>query len=101
MFDASEASDAGGLRASLRVPPEHPAVRNGVVDGVAIQKSRGEISEEAIRHALSRILESSIFAHSRRLSNFLRFTVETTLAGEEEMLKEYLIGTEVYARKPS
>jgi TolB-like protein len=69
-----------------------------VVNG---QKSKGAISEEAIRDALSRILESSIFAQSRRLSRFLRFTVEATLAGEEEMLKEYLIGTEVYQRKPS
>jgi hypothetical protein len=31
---------------------------------------------------------------------FLRFTVETTLAGQGETLKEYLIGTEVYDRKP-
>jgi len=105
MLDASEVlgrdADPGGLRAVLTVPPGHTAVRNGVVDGVGVQKSKGEISEEAIRDALSRILESSIFAQSRRLSRFLRFTVETTLAGEEETLKEYLIGTEVYQRKPS
>lgn len=105
MLDASEGlgrnSAPAGLRAALRVPPEHTAVRNGVVNGVAIQKSKGEISEEAIRDALSRILESSIFAQSRRLSRFLRFTVETTLAGQEEMLKEYVIGTEVYDRPPS
>jgi hypothetical protein len=78
---------------------------NGVVKAkgpVAIKpKSNGTISEESIRDELCRILESSIFAQSRRLSRFLRFTVETTLAGEEEMLKEYLIGTEVYQRKPS
>jgi TolB-like protein len=105
MLDASEAlgrnSDPGGLRAALSVPPGHTAVRNGVVNGLGIQKSKGEISEEAIRDALSRILESSVFAQSRRLSRFLRFTVETTLAREEETLKEYLIGTEVYERKPS
>jgi len=58
------------------------------------------ISEEAIREELSRILESSMFIQSDRLSRFLRFTVEATLAGEAEMLKEYLIGTEVYDRKP-
>jgi len=105
MLDASEALgrslDPPGLRAALRVPPEYTAVRYDVVNGVAIQESKGEISEEAIRAALSRILESSIFARSRRLSRFLRFTVEATLAGEEETLKEYLIGTEVYERKPS
>jgi len=57
-------------------------------------------SEEAVREELSRILESSMFVQSDRLSRFLRFTVEAALAGEAEMLKEYLIGTEVYDRKP-
>jgi TolB-like protein len=105
MLDASEAlgrnSDPGGLRTGSSVPPGHTAVRNGTVNGVGVQKSKGHVSDEAIRDALSRILESSIFAQSRRLSRFLGFTVETTLAGEEQMLKEYLIGTEVYERKPS
>jgi TolB-like protein len=105
MLDASEAlgrnSDPVGLRAALKVPSGHTAVRNDVVNGVCVQRGKGEISEERIREALSRILESSIFAQSRRLSRFLRFTVETTLAHREEMLKEYLIGTEVYERKPS
>jgi TolB-like protein len=62
--------------------------------------SEGEIAQEAIREELSRILESSLFIQSDRLGRFLRFTVETTLAGDAEMLKEYLIGTEVYDRKP-
>ncbi len=59
-----------------------------------------KISEEAIREELSRILESSMFIQSDRLGRFLRFTVETTLAGDSEILKEYVIGTEVYERKP-
>ena len=58
------------------------------------------ISEEAIRDVLTRILGSSPFVHSDRLRRFLRFTVETTLAGKAEMLKEYVIGTEVYGRRP-
>jgi hypothetical protein len=62
--------------------------------------SEGEIAQEAIREELSRILESSIFVQSDRLGRFLRYTVETTLAGDAETLKEYLIGTEVYERKP-
>lgn len=68
-----------------------------VIDG-AVDEER--ISEEAIRGVLSRILESAIFIQSDRLSRFLRFTVETTLAGQGETRKEYLIGTEVYDRKP-
>jgi hypothetical protein len=68
---------------------------------VISESTSGEkISEEAIREALSRILESAMFIQSDRLSRFLRFTVEATLAGEADMLKEYLIGTEVYGRKP-
>jgi hypothetical protein len=62
--------------------------------------SEGEIAQEAIREELARILESSIFVQSDRLGRFLRYTVETTLAGDAETLKEYLIGTEVYERKP-
>jgi TolB-like protein len=105
MLDANEAlgqnSAPVGLRTAFWVPSGHAGVRNGVASGVSIQKSKGEISAERIREELSRILESSIFAQSRRLSRFLRFTIETTLAGEEETLKEYLIGTAVYERKPS
>jgi hypothetical protein len=62
--------------------------------------SEGEIAQEAIRGELSRILESSIFIQSDRLGRFLRYTVEMTLEGDGETLKEYLIGTEVYDRKP-
>ena len=87
----------GAYRRSMRL-------MNGAVmkENLAISESKtGEkISEEAIREALSRILESAMFIQSDRLSRFLRFTVETTLAGEADMLKEYLIGTEVYDRKP-
>jgi hypothetical protein len=62
--------------------------------------SGGEIAREAVRDELSRILGSSIFVQSGRLCRFLRYTVETTLAGGAESLKEYSIGTEVYERKP-
>src|SRR6266850_2785010 len=89
-------------------PSPYTSVGNRFVSEVATGPSLGArepnqatLSAETIRDELSRILESSIFAQSRRLSRFLRFTVETTLAREEEMLKEYLIGTEVYQRKPS
>ena len=63
-------------------------------------RSEGEIDQEAIREQLSCILESSIFVQSDRLGRFLRYTVETALAGGADTLKEYVIGTEVYERKP-
>ena len=63
-------------------------------------KSEPKISREAIRAELARVLESPMFAQSDRLSQFLRFTVEKTVEGKSDLLKEYLIGTEVYGRKP-
>jgi hypothetical protein len=63
-------------------------------------KAEVNISEEQIRDEVSRVLQSAVFVQSDRLSRFLRFTVETTLAGRADTLKEYLIGTEVYDRKP-
>src|ERR1700693_4313438 len=67
---------------------------------VTAPKAESDVPECAIREQLLRMLDSSIFVHSHRLSRFLRFTVETTLAGQAENLKEYLIGTEVYDRRP-
>jgi TolB-like protein len=82
-----------------------PTFMNGVAMGrsplAAHNTSKDAISERAIRDQVSRILESSMFIQSERLGRFLRFTVETTLAGEAGSVKEYLIGTEVYERKPS
>jgi hypothetical protein len=67
---------------------------------VTAPKAESDVPESAIREQLLRMLDSPIFVHSQRLSRFLRFTVETALAGQAESLKEYLIGTEVYDRKP-
>jgi TolB-like protein len=86
----------------------HPA-RNDFVHTEAKEKSlfpgksegKEKISEEAIRDELSRILQSSMFFQSDRLCRFLRFTVERTLKGEGDTVKEYLIGTEVYDRPTS
>lgn len=58
------------------------------------------VSAEAVREELVKILRSKIFHNSERISRFLRFTVETTLEGKGETLKEYVIGVEVYDRKP-
>jgi hypothetical protein len=67
---------------------------------VTAPKVESDVPEYAIREQLLRMLDSPIFVNSHRLSRFLRFTIETTLAGQAETLKEYLIGTEVYDRKP-
>lgn len=56
--------------------------------------------EDAVREELARILRSPIFVQSDRLGRFLRFAVEHAISGKDDGLKEYVIGTEVYDRKP-
>ena len=53
----------------------------------------------SIRLQMERILSSPVFARSRRMARFLRFTVEQTLDGHGDQLKEYLLGLEVFDRK--
>src|SRR5580698_6188990 len=61
-------------------------------------RENGVPQPDAMR-ALERVLASPVFASSNRLSLFLRYTVEQTLAGNAETLKEYTIGTNAYGRK--
>jgi len=57
-----------------------------------------EPTPAAVRAELDRVLASEGFVNSERLTRFLRFTVEKTLAGEADQLKEYLLGVEVFDR---
>jgi len=52
-------------------------------------------SPEAIQNELARILADQKFLRSKKLRRLLQFTVEQTLQGNAEALKEYVIGTEV------
>ncbi|MDX6458890.1 MAG: hypothetical protein QOE55_2587, partial [Acidobacteriaceae bacterium] len=60
----------------------------------------GNLSELDVRAELERLLQSPLFLQSDRLGRFLRFAIENALAGNTDVLKEYVIGTEVYDRKP-
>jgi len=53
---------------------------------------------EEVRSELERILASDLFRRSERLSRFLSFVVERSLRGEDNQLKEYVIGIEVYEK---
>ncbi len=55
-------------------------------------------SEDDVRRQLDRLLASAPFANAGRMSRFLKFVVERTLAGDAERLKEYVIGVEVFDR---
>jgi tetratricopeptide (TPR) repeat protein len=56
--------------------------------------------EESVRRELEEVLKSPGFARNERLSQFLRFVVEKHLEGRDHELKESVIGTEVFGRKP-
>jgi TolB-like protein/tetratricopeptide (TPR) repeat protein len=65
------------------------------------QSVRTNIDHVAIRKQLDRILSHPLFVRSERMGRFLRLAVERTLAGGAGELKEYLLGVEVFDRKPS
>jgi TolB-like protein len=58
------------------------------------------VPREEVINGLARVLHSSVFINSNRLSNFLRFAVEQTLDDQGPSLKEYTIGTNAYGRRP-
>lgn len=62
--------------------------------------SRVPPAADEIREELRRVLASSAFVNAARLSRFLKFVVEQSLAGNGERLKEYVIGVEVFDRDP-
>jgi hypothetical protein len=59
------------------------------------------IDHAAIEHQLDRILKSRRFLNCHRLSRFIRYTVEQTLAGSSHRLKEYTLAIEVFDKPDS
>lgn len=57
-----------------------------------------EPTAEEIRRQLDRILASDGFANADRMTGFLRYVVERSLAGESGQVKEYAIGVDVFGR---
>jgi TolB-like protein len=51
-------------------------------------------THEAIRSQLNRILASQVFRDSSSAKRFLRFVVETVLAGKSHLIKQYTIAVE-------
>ena len=80
-------------------PGERP--RRAIITLVVEQTDTSEnLSDQEVRTELDRLLRSVLFLQSDRLARFLRFAIENALAGNTDLLKEYVIGTEVYDRKP-
>jgi hypothetical protein len=54
-----------------------------------------------VRSELERVLSSTLFRDAEGLKRFLRYTVEHTLQGEGDQLKEYRLGLDVFDRDSS
>ena len=57
--------------------------------------------DRAVQLALARVVASGGFANSPRMSRFLRFVVEETMAGRASSLKEYAVGVHVFDKADS
>ncbi|HET8550383.1 MAG TPA: hypothetical protein VFL57_20370 [Bryobacteraceae bacterium] len=59
---------------------------------------RFQVSADAVREQLARMLSAATFRRKPRVSAFLEHAVRETLDGNEIRLKEYSIGVSVFAR---
>lgn len=66
-----------------------------VVDSATVQQN------EQVRRELERILASSQFQSSPQCQRFLRYVMERTLEGNADIIKEQVIGIEVFGKPPS
>jgi serine/threonine-protein kinase len=65
-----------------------------------LPEQAGTPNEAAVRQHLSKILGSRGFTSSERLCRFLQLSVDKSLNGENHLLKESVLGIEVFDRKP-
>jgi hypothetical protein len=56
------------------------------------------VDRAAVQAELERVLSSHHFSSSKRYPSFLRFVVSNTLAGHTDLLKERVLGLEVFQR---
>ncbi len=68
--------------------------------GLSTVQMEGQLAQEEIRAALSRLCKSKAFSGSEKLMRFLTFVVETTIRGDSSYLKETIIGMSVFGRAP-
>jgi hypothetical protein len=65
------------------------------------EKGANEPSAAAVREQLKRLLAHPLFTNSKRYPVLLAYTVEQTLLGHANELKERTIGVEAFGREPS
>jgi hypothetical protein len=60
-----------------------------------------DLSPDDVRAAFERVIAGPSFRQTPQLVSFLRFVVETALAGQEKRIKSYTIGIEALGRSES
>jgi len=73
------------------------------IDSAEVQERHegsSSVPAKEVQKALSAILQSTPFHSSKQAQELLRYIVEQTLAGHLEMLKERVVGANVFNRKP-
>jgi len=63
-------------------------------------KPETEAEKDAVFEQLDRLLHDPAFAKSKRYPSLLKFVVQRTLDGEEDSLKERILGIEIFERRP-
>ena len=86
---------AGLSRCIILLPLEKQALVEPLVSGQAVIS---EAEKTAVYEQLDRLLVNPYFCNSRRFPSFLRFTIERTLSGQTELLKERTLGIEIFGR---
>ena len=84
-------------------PPRRFEERKAIEQNSPVEQLRSPrvpIPPGDVEAELKRILSSTTFRNAPRHSEFLRFVVGKSLTGEAETVKEYLIGLEVFHRRP-
>ncbi len=61
---------------------------------------KSHVDSSRINESLAQILRSARFKGSMQLQTLLKYVVEESLRGHDEVLKERIIGIEVFRRKP-
>lgn len=58
----------------------------------------GDEEKAAVQQQLDKLLATSLFNSSKRYPSFLKFVVSRSLAGENDQLKERILGVEIFGR---
>ena len=71
-----------------------------IIDSQERTAGAQEVSASQVQKALSEIFKSTSFRTSKQSQQLLQYIVDQTLAGHVELLKERVIGAEVFGRPP-